>query len=156
HAVRMARQCLALFQGRVADAGSSDPAVLREVLPESRTRSYDSRAAVQALADTGSLIWLREAFGRAVHTARGRLGGRAVGFVASNPLHLGGAIDPDAADKLARFMRLCDAWGLPLVSLVDTPGFMVGPEVEARAQVRHASRLFVTAANLRVPTFSVV
>lgn len=155
-AVHMARQCLALFQGRVPDAGAADPAVLREVLPESRTRSYDSRAVVQALADTGSLIWLREAFGRAVHTAWGRLGGRAVGFVASNPLHLGGAIDPDAADKLARFMRLCDAWGLPLVSLVDTPGFMVGPEVEARAQVRHASRLFVTAATLRVPVFSVV
>jgi acetyl-CoA carboxylase carboxyltransferase component len=71
-------------------------------------------------------------------------------------LHLGGAIDADAADKAARFMQLCDAYGLPLVSLVDTPGFMVGPEVETRAQVRHVSRMFVAAAHLRVPFFAVV
>jgi acetyl-CoA carboxylase carboxyltransferase component len=85
-----------------------------------------------------------------------RLQGRAVGVLANNPLHLGGAIDPAAADKAAHFMQLCNTHGLPLVSLIDTPGFMVGPEVETQAQVRHASRLFVSAAALRVPFFSVV
>jgi acetyl-CoA carboxylase carboxyltransferase component len=155
-AVARARQCLALFQGAVAPGAAPDPAAMRHALPESRLRSYDSRPVVQGLADEGSVLWLREGFGQAVHTAFGRLAGRAVGLVASNPQHLGGAVDADAADKLARFMQLCDARGLPLVSLVDTPGFMVGPEVEAQAQVRHVSRLFVIAAALRVPYFSVV
>jgi acetyl-CoA carboxylase carboxyltransferase component len=156
-AVAAARHCLALFQGSTqAVEPAAGGALLREVLPDSRLRSYDSRPVVLGLADQGSVVWLREAFGQAVHTALGRLGGRAVGFVVSNPQHLGGAVDADAADKLARFMQLCDARGLPLVSLIDTPGFMVGPEVEARAQVRHVSRLFVIAAALRVPFFSVV
>ncbi|MFZ3128285.1 MAG: carboxyl transferase domain-containing protein, partial [Rhodoferax sp.] len=94
--------------------------------------------------------------GAGIHTALARIEGRPVGVLANNPMHLGGAIDADAADKGARFMQLCNAHGLPIVSLVDTPGFMVGPEVEATAQVRHVSRLFVTAASLRVPYFSVV
>ena len=76
--------------------------------------------------------------------------------MANNPLHLGGAIDADAADKAARFMQLCNAHGLPIVSLVDTPGFMVGPRIEERAQVRHVSRMFIAAAHLRVPFLSVV
>ncbi|RZL06710.1 MAG: carbamoyl-phosphate synthase large subunit, partial [Rubrivivax sp.] len=117
---------------------------------------YDSTAAMSGLADARSLLALRTGFGIGVHTALARIEGRPVGLVASNPLHLGGAIDADAADKAARFMQLCDAHGLPIVSLVDTPGFMVGPDIETRAQVRHASRLFVVAANLRVPFFSVV
>ena len=82
--------------------------------------------------------------------------GRPVGLLANNPAHLGGAIDADAADKAARFMQLCNAHGIPLVSLVDTPGFMVGPAMEARAQVRHVSRMFVAAAHLRVPFLAVV
>jgi acetyl-CoA carboxylase carboxyltransferase component len=155
-AVAVARQCLALFQGPTAGVDPPGTASLRDVLPENRLRSYDSRPVVLGLADEGSVVWLREGFGQAVHTAIGRLAGRAVGFVASNPQHLGGAVDADAADKFARFMQLCDARGLPLVSLIDTPGFMVGPDVEARAQVRHVSRLFVIAAALRVPFFSVV
>lgn len=155
-AVARARHCLALFQGNTAAGPAPDPLALRAVLPDSRLRSYDSRPVVRGLADADSVVWLREGFGQALHTGLGRLGGRAVGFVASNPQHLGGAVDADAADKLARFMQLCDARGLPIVSLVDTPGFMVGPEVESRAQVRHVSRLFVIAAALRVPFFSVV
>jgi acetyl-CoA carboxylase carboxyltransferase component len=129
---------------------------LRDVVPENRLRVYDSTAAMQGLVDQGSLLALRTGFGTGIHTALARIEGRPVGLMASNPLHLGGAIDPDAADKAARFMQLCNAHGLPIVSLVDTPGFMVGPATEARAQVRHASRLFVIAANLRVPFFSVV
>ncbi len=155
-AVAAARRCLAFFQGRVAPVPPPPLERLRQALPASRSRSYDSRGVLQGLADEGSVVWLREGFGLGIHTALARFEGRAVGVLVNNPQHLGGAIDPDAADKAARFMRWCDAHGLPLLSLVDTPGFMVGPEVEARAQVRHVSRLFVVAAALRVPFFSVV
>jgi acetyl-CoA carboxylase carboxyltransferase component len=129
---------------------------LRAVVPENRLRVYDSMAAVHGIADAGSVLVLRAGFGAGIHTALIRIGGRPAGIMANNPLHLGGAIDAAAADKAARFMQLCNAHGLPLVSLVDTPGFMVGPDVEATAQVRHVSRLFIAAAHLRVPFFSVV
>lgn len=155
-AVAAARQYLSFFQGRVAQWTAPDQRPLRAVVPENRLRVYDTRAALAGLVDEGSLLLLRTGFGAGIHTALARIEGRPVGLLASNPLHLGGAIDADAADKGARFMQLCNAHGLPLVSLVDTPGFMVGPDVEATAQVRHVSRLFVTAASLRVPCFSVV
>lgn len=155
-AVRAARHYLSFFQGRVAQWAAPDQRLLRAVVPENRMRVYDTRVAMMGLVDEGSLLMLRTGFGAGIHTALARIEGRPVGLLASNPLHLGGAIDADAADKGARFMQLCNAHGLPLVSLVDTPGFMVGPEVESTAQVRHVSRLFVTAASLRVPCFSVV
>ncbi|MDP4074964.1 carboxyl transferase domain-containing protein [Acidovorax sp. A1169] len=155
-AVQAARHYLSFFQGRVAQWTAPDQRLLRAVVPENRLRVYDTRVAMMGLVDEGSLLMLRTGFGAGIHTALARIEGRPVGLLASNPLHLGGAIDADAADKGARFMQLCNAHGLPLVSLVDTPGFMVGPEVEATAQVRHVSRLFVTAASLRVPCFSVV
>ena len=155
-AVAAARHYLSFFQGRLEGWTAPDAHGLREVVPENRLRVYDSTAAMTGLADAGSLLALRTGFGIGVHTALARIEGRPIGVMASNPLHLGGAIDADAADKAARFMQLCDAHGLPIVSLVDTPGFMVGPDIETQAQVRHASRLFVVAANLRVPFFSVV
>ncbi len=155
-AVRAARHYLSFFQGRTPEWSAPDQRLLRAVVPENRLRVYDTRSAMAGLADEGSLLLLRTGFGAGIHTALARIEGRPVGLLANNPQHLGGAIDADAADKGARFMQLCNAHGLPIVSLVDTPGFMVGPEVEATAQVRHVSRLFVTAASLRVPTFSVV
>ena len=106
---------------------------------------------MELLADTGSVLELRPRFGEGVVTALIRIEGRPMGLIANNPAHLGGAIDRDAADKTARFLQLCDAHGLPVVSLCDTPGFMVGPEAEQTATVRHFSRLFVTGANLTVP-----
>jgi len=133
-----------------------DTQALRDVVPENRLRVYDSRAAIAGLADLGSVLMLRSGFGAGIHTALLRIEGRALGCIANNPQHLGGAIDADAADKAARFMQLCNAHGLPMLSLVDTPGFMVGPEIETRAQVRHVSRMFVAAAHLRVPFVSVV
>jgi acetyl-CoA carboxylase carboxyltransferase component len=129
---------------------------LRHALPENRVRVYDMRAVMRGVADTGSLLELRAGFGAGIFTALARIEGKPVGLIASNPAHLGGAIDADAADKAARFMQLCNAHGLPLVSLVDTPGFMVGTEIERQAQVRHVSRMFVAAAHLRVPFFAVV
>jgi len=155
-AVQAARRYLSYFQGRVADWAEADPALLRSALPENRVRAYDMRAVMRLVADTGSLLELRAGFGAGIFTALARIQGRPVGLFASNPGHLGGAIDADAADKAARFMQLCNTHGLPLVSLVDTPGFMVGPEVETQAQVRHVSRMFVAAAHLRVPMLSVV
>ncbi|MDF2467502.1 MAG: biotin carboxylase [Ramlibacter sp.] len=155
-AVAAARQYLSYFQGAIASYTEPDAAALREVVPENRLRVYDTRAAMAGIADAGSLLELRTGFGKGIHTALARIEGRPVGLLASNPLHLGGAIDADAADKAARFMQLCNAHGLPMVSLVDTPGFMVGPAIEEKAQVRHVSRMFVAAAHVAVPYFSVV
>jgi acetyl-CoA carboxylase carboxyltransferase component len=145
-----------MFQGATGAWEAPDRLALREVVPENRLRVYDTRAALAGIVDAGTLLELRDGFGIGIHTALGRVEGRPVGLLANNPRHLSGAIDPDAADKAARFMQLCDAHGLPIVSLVDTPGFMVGPAVEERAQVRHVSRMFVVAAGLRVPFFAVV
>ncbi|AVO49015.1 carbamoyl-phosphate synthase large subunit [Melaminivora suipulveris] len=155
-AVAAARHYLSFFQGRARQWSAPDQRQLRAVVPHNRLRVYDTRAAMAQLVDEGSLLMLRTGFGIGIHTALARIDGRPVGLLASNPAHLGGAIDAPAADKAARFMQLCNAHGLPIVSLIDTPGFMVGPEVEKTAQVRHVSRLFVTAASLRVPFFAVV
>ncbi|MBX3620174.1 MAG: biotin/lipoyl-binding protein [Rhizobacter sp.] len=155
-AVAAARQYLGYFQGRVADWAAGDAQRLRDALPENRVRAYDMRQVMQGVADTGTLLELRAGFGVGILTALVRIEGRPVGLMANNPAHLGGAIDADAADKAARFMQLCNAHGLPLVSLIDTPGFMVGPEIEEKAQVRHVSRMFVAAAHLRVPLLALV
>ena len=156
-AVRVARQYLGYFQGRLsATSEHADQRLLRHAIPENRLRAYQVRDVVQGLFDIASVLELRAQFGVGILTFLARVGGRPVGVLANNPLHLGGAIDADAADKAARFMQLCDAHGLPLIALVDTPGFMVGPQIEEQAQVRHVSRMFVVAAHLRVPYFSVV
>ncbi len=155
-AVAAARHYLSFFQGRVHDWQAPDALALRDAVPENRLRVYDTRAVMAGIVDQGTLLELRTGFGQGIHTALARIEGRPLGILANNPLHLGGAIDADGADKAARFMQLCNAHGLPLLSLVDTPGFMVGPAVEAQAQVRHVSRMFVAAAHLRVPFLSVV
>ncbi|HEX7864584.1 MAG TPA: carboxyl transferase domain-containing protein [Variovorax sp.] len=155
-AVAAAKQYLSYFQGATTDWQCADPRTLRHVVPENRLRVYDVRAAMRGVADTGSLLELRAGFGAGIVTALARIEGRPVGLMANNPHHLGGAIDVEAADKSARFMQLCNAHGLPIVSLCDTPGFMVGPEIEAQAQVRHVCRMFMVASHLRVPFFAVV
>jgi acetyl-CoA carboxylase carboxyltransferase component len=155
-AVTAARHYLSCFQGAESKWQAPPTESLRHMVPENRLRVYDTRSAMQGIADEGSVLHLRTGFGVGIHTALARIAGRPVGLMANNPLHLGGAIDVDAADKAARFMQLCNAHSLPIVSLVDTPGFMVGPDTEALAQVRHVSRMFVAAAHLRVPLLSVV
>ncbi|MGO4330772.1 carboxyl transferase domain-containing protein [Cupriavidus sp. 2TAF22] len=155
-AVAAAQRYLSYFQGDLAAWEAGDARALRHAIPENRLRSYDMRHVLATLADQGSVLELRAAFGTGMITALIRIEGRAFGCIANNPRHLGGAIDAAAADKAARFMQLCDAHGLPIVSLCDTPGFMVGPEAEKTATVRHVSRLFVTAGALRVPFFTVV
>ena len=155
-AVCAAQQYLSYFQGPLASWDCADQRLLRHAIPEHRLRVYDVRVVLRTLVDTDSLLELRQGYGAGIVTALARIQGRPVGILANNPQHLGGAIDADAADKSARFMQLCNAHGLPIVSLVDTPGFMVGPAVEEQAQVRHVCRMFVVAAHLRVPFFSVV
>lgn len=155
-ATHLARRYLAFFQGDLPAGELSDQRQLRHQVPENRLRAYDIRGVIETLADRDSVIKLRREFAPGMITALLRIQGKAFGLMANNPMHLGGAIDAAAADKAARFMQLCDAHGLPLVSLCDTPGFMVGPEAEKQATVRHVSRMFVTAASMTVPFFTVV
>jgi acetyl-CoA carboxylase carboxyltransferase component len=155
-AVRVAKRYLSYFQGPAEDWEQADPSMLRGLIPEDRKRAYDVRAVIEAIADTGSVLELRRAFGPGIVTALVRVEGAPMGLIANSPAHLGGAIDADGADKASRFMKLCDAYGLPLVSLCDTPGFMVGPEAERTATVRRFGRMFTTGANLRVPIVTVI
>ena len=126
------------------------------MIPENRLRVYDIRSVIETIADTGSVLELRREFGTGMVTALIRIEGRPLGIIANNPTHLAGAIDSDGADKAARFMQLCDAFDLPILFLCDTPGMMVGPEVEKTALVRHCSRMFVVGASLTVPFFTIV
>jgi acetyl-CoA carboxylase carboxyltransferase component len=155
-AVAAAKKYLAFFQGATTGWACADQRELRTLIPENRLRVYDIRTVIATLADAGSVLELRAEFGIGMITAFIRVEGRPMGLIANNPMHLAGAIDSPAADKAARFLQLCDAFDIPVLSLVDTPGIMVGPEAEKSATVRHASRLFVIEANLSVPVFSVV
>jgi acetyl-CoA carboxylase carboxyltransferase component len=155
-AVAAAKRYLGYFAGVAAPFAVGDQRRLRHAVPPDRKRIYDMRALIGGLADTGSVLELRQSFGRGMITALARIEGTPLGLIANNPAHLGGAIDAAAADKAARFLQLCDAHGLPVLSLCDTPGFMVGPDTERTAQVRHVSRMFVTGAALGVPVFCVV
>ncbi|MCG3189674.1 MAG: Methylmalonyl-CoA carboxyltransferase 12S subunit [Burkholderiaceae bacterium] len=151
-----ARRILAWHQGALPDAGAGDQRALRDAIPLGRNAVFDPRTIIETLADRGSVIELRAPFGLGVVTVLARLAGHPVAMAATDPRHLAGALDVAGCDKLARFMQLADAAGHPLVTLVDTPGFMVGPAVEAQGMMRHAGRVFVTAAALRVPVVSVV
>jgi acetyl/propionyl-CoA carboxylase alpha subunit/acetyl-CoA carboxylase carboxyltransferase component len=155
-AVQAAKQYLSYFQGPSTEWECDDQRRLRVAIPENRLRVYDVRSVIETMADTGSVLELRRHFGRGMVTALVRVEGQPMGLVANNPTHLAGAIDAEGADKAARFMQLCDAFDLPLLFLCDTPGIMVGPEVERTALVRHCSRMFVTGANLTVPFFTII
>lgn len=155
-AVRIAQKYLSYFQGRLPTWEVADQRLLRGMVPENRLRAYDVRQIIETLSDIGSVLELREKFGRAAITALARIEGRPVGIIANNSAYLGGAVDADAADKCSRFMQLCDAFDIPIVVLADTPGNMVGPEAEKTGLIRHCCRMFVTGPNLTVPLFSVV
>lgn len=155
-AARLARQVMSYFQGSLPEWNCADQRLLRSSIPENRLRSYDIRALIRTLVDTDTYLELRPEFTPGMITALARIEGRPVGLIANDPRHLGGAICANGADKAARFMQLCDAYDVPLVSLCDTPGFMVGPEAEKTGLVRHTARMFVTAASLQIPVMSVV
>lgn len=155
-ATRVAQKYLSYFQGAMKDWEAADQRLLRRAIPENRLRVYDIRNVIDLVADKDSVLELRRDYGVGMITALIRIEGKPFGLIANNPRHLGGAIDADAGDKAARFLQLCDAFDLPIVSLCDTPGFMVGPEAEKTAIVRHVSRMFVTGASLTVPLFGIV
>jgi len=155
-AVAVARKYLSYFQGALPDWRSADQRLLRRAIPENRLRVYDVRQVIETMCDEGSVLEIRRAFGPGMVTVLARIEGKPLGIVANNPVHLAGAIDSDGSDKAARFLQLCDAFDLPVLFLCDTPGMMVGPEVEKTALVRHCSRLFVTGANLGVPFGTIV
>ncbi|WP_366852736.1 carboxyl transferase domain-containing protein [Phenylobacterium sp.] len=151
-----ARQLLGIFQGPVKDWRCADQRALRHMIPENRVRAYDIRAVIEGMADEASFLELRGGYGRGMITGFLRIAGLPLGVIANDPRRLGGAIDSEGAEKGARFMQLCEAFGVPILSLCDTPGFMVGPDSEKTAAVRRGSRLFVTSASLTVPLFAVV
>ncbi len=155
-AVAAAKRYLSYFQGTVDHWECHDQRELRHMVPENRLRAYDVRAIIETLCDVGSVMELRSGWGPGCVTALARIEGRPIGVVANNNHHLGGAVDADTADKAARFIQLCDAHDIGLLFLCDTPGIMVGPQAEYEATVRHAARMFVTAANADVPLMTIV
>ena len=155
-AVEVAKKYLSYFQGPVDDWEAPDQRPLRHVIPENRLRLYDMREIISTIADAGSVLEIREKFGIGVITAFIRVQGRPMGVIANNPHHLAGAVDSPGADKGARFVQLCDAFDIPILSLMDCPGIMVGPDVERTALVRHALRMFNVGANITTPLFGVV
>ena len=155
-AVQVAKQYLSYFQGSTDSWEAPDQRKLRHIVPENRLRLYDMREIIATLADKDSVLEIRAGFGVGVITCFIRVEGRPMGVLANNPHHLGGAIDSDAADKGTRFIQLCDAFDIPILSLMDCPGMMVGPDVEATALVRHCVRMFNAGANLTTPLFGVV
>ncbi|MDA1147830.1 MAG: carbamoyl-phosphate synthase large subunit [Chloroflexi bacterium] len=155
-AVATAKQYLSYFQGSIEHWEAPDQRQMRHIVPENRVRMYDMRDVIHTLADKDSVLEIRKDFGIGIITAFVRIEGKPMGLIANNPHHIAGAIDSDGADKGARFLQLCDAFDLPVISLMDCPGMMVGPEVEATALVRHCARMFNTGANLSVPMFGVI
>jgi acetyl-CoA carboxylase carboxyltransferase component len=155
-ATALTKRLIAYFQGATPPGGAADQRGLRELVPERERRAYPIQPIIGTICDEGSAIFLRERFAPEMVTALGRIEGRPLGVIANNTMHMAGAITSAGADKASRFMQLCDAFGLPLVSLVDTPGMMVGPDAEATALVRHSCRLLVTGASLRVPLIAVI
>ncbi|OBF82551.1 carbamoyl-phosphate-synthetase [Mycobacterium sp. 852002-51163_SCH5372311] len=151
HAVSLAKQYLSYFQGSVQDWTAPDPRLARHVVPENRLRAYDVRRAIESIVDVGSVLELRADYGVGIVTALVRVEGVPYGLIANSSHHLGGAIDAEAADKTGDFLTLCESFRLPVISLCDTPGFMVGPDAEKEAAVRRFGRMFVVGARLTVP-----
>ena len=155
-AVATAKKYLSYFQGTAPSWKAGDQIKLRNLVPESRKRAYNVKTVIKALADTDSFLEIRPKFGLSMVTGLIRIEGRPFGIIANNSMHMAGAIEAEGADKVARLMQICNAHGLPILSLCDTPGFMVGPEIEKRAQVRHVCRMFVIGSHLTVPYFTIV
>jgi len=155
-ATQVAKKYLSYFQGSLENWEANDQRLMRHIIPENRIRTYDIQDVIETLADKDSVLEIRKEFGIGIVTALVRIEGKPLGLIANNPHHLAGAIDSDGADKGARFLQLCDAFDLPVITLMDCPGIMVGPEVEKTALVRHCCRMFNTTANLTVPMFALV
>jgi acetyl-CoA carboxylase carboxyltransferase component len=155
HATELAKQCLSYFQGYNEDWQSPDQLALRDMMPADRRYVYDVRSIINSLVDTASFIELTKDYGCAVITGFARIEGRAIGLIANDCRMLGGAVDAEAAEKTARFITLCDNFDIPILSLCDSPGFMVGPASEEQAAVRRMAQLFVAGAKLSTPLVTI-
>ncbi len=155
-AVAVTKRLIGYFQGTTAPGDGGDQTALRTMIPERERRAYDVGPVITTLADEGSVTFLRPRFAREMVTAFARIEGRPVGVIANDTRYMAGAITAAASDKAARFLQLCDCFGIPMVSLIDCPGYMVGPAAEAEALVRRASRMLVAGAAMRVPMIAVV
>ena len=155
-AIATSKKLLSYFQGSIPPGPHADQRLLRHVIPENHKRAYDVRELIRLLADEDSVLELRPEFGISAVTAFIRIGGHPFGVSVNNNAYIGGAIDSDGSDKVARFWHICDAFNIPIIAMVDTPGVMVGPDIEKTGLIRHCSRLFVTGANLKTPRFSVI
>jgi acetyl-CoA carboxylase carboxyltransferase component len=129
---------------------------VEEIVPEDQRRTYDVREVIEALSDGGRLLEISPRYARNIVCGFARIAGRPVGVVANQPRHLGGVIDADASQKAARFVRTCNSFGLPLVVLVDTPGFMPGTTQEQAGVIRHGAKLLHAFAEATVPRLTVV
>ena len=155
-AVEVAKKYISYFQGAFDQWETPDQRKLRHIVPEDRTEAYDMYDVIETIADVDSILEIRKAFGVGIITAFIRVEGMPLGLIANNPQHLSGAIDADASDKAARFLQLCDTFDIPVLSLMDCPGIMAGPDFEQASLLRKAGRLFVTGANLSTPLFGIV
>jgi len=140
----------------VADPVDRGDEELLDVLPETNRKPYDMYDVIRRIVDDGEWFDLKGQWARTIITCLARMGGRPVGIVASQPRQLGGILDNDSADKAARFVNLCNAFGIPLVFLMDVPGFMVGTKVEAAGIIRHGAKMLYAVANATVPKITVV
>ncbi|MBK8767571.1 MAG: biotin carboxylase [Burkholderiaceae bacterium] len=156
HAIELAKRYLAYFGPAAPPGEAPDPEPLRQLVPENPRRAYDVKKVIAHIADLDSVLELKPSYGKSVVTSLVRFAGRAVGIVANQPMHLGGAIDSAASVKAARFVQICDAYDIPLLLLCDTPGLMVGPEAEKTGLVRHSGRLLSAIANATTPMMTVV
>jgi acetyl-CoA carboxylase carboxyltransferase component len=155
HGTYLAQQCLSYFQGDKQSWDCADQDQLREMMPLDRRFVYDIRSIIQGLVDTDSFTELSQPYGSGIVTGFVRIEGVAMGLIANDCRVLGGAIDAEAADKAARFITLCDQFSIPLLSLCDTPGFMVGPASEEQAAVRRMAKLFIAGAKISVPLVTI-
>lgn len=127
-----------------------------DIVPTEPNRVYDMRKVISATVDDGRFFELKAGWARSVITGLARMGGRSVGIVASQPAYRGGVLDVDSADKAARFITLCDAFEIPLVFLVDVPGFLIGSRVEQQGIIRHGAKMLYAVSEATVPKMTVV
>jgi acetyl-CoA carboxylase carboxyltransferase component len=155
-AIAAAKKYLGYFDMQQPAGEAPDQTLLRDLVPENPRRAYNVRTVIQTLCDLDSVLEVKAGYGKAAVTAFGRIAGRTVGIVANQPMYLAGAMDTPACLKMARFIQICDAFDIPLVVLCDTPGLMVGPEVEKTGLMRHSARVLSALANATIPVLTVV
>ena len=155
-AIELAKKYLSYFQGKITGWESAEQIELRYLIPENRKRVFDVRKIISILADKNSVLEIKEEFGKSIITAFMRVAGFPIGVIANDAAEMGGAITSDSANKTAEFLQLCNNFGIPILSLVDTPGIMVGPDAEQTGTVKHAAKLFTAGAKLTVPLMAIV